>query len=87
MLTLPDRTAPLLPVATHARNPGMGLDLDWVASAQANTSAIERRAATLGGRRSVKKEFQAAWLLKAISLIDLTTLSGDDTPEIGRAHV
>jgi deoxyribose-phosphate aldolase len=58
----------------------MALDLDWVASAQANTSAIERRCATLGGRRSVKKDFQAAWLLKAISLIDLTTLSGDDTP-------
>jgi deoxyribose-phosphate aldolase len=68
-----------LPQLTHARNPGMPLDLDWVASVQANTSAIERRAATLGGRRSVKKEFQAAWLLKAISLIDLTTLSGDDT--------
>jgi deoxyribose-phosphate aldolase len=68
-----------LPQLTHARNPGMALDLDWVASVQANTSAIERRAASLGGRRSVKKEFQAAWLLKAISLIDLTTLSGDDT--------
>jgi deoxyribose-phosphate aldolase len=60
----------------------MELDLDWVASVQANTSAIERRAATLPGRRSVKKEFQAAWLLKAISCIDLTTLSGDDT--VGR---
>ncbi len=69
----------LLPQLAHARNPGMALDLDWVASVQANTSAIERRAATLGGRRSVKKEYQAAWLLKAISLIDLTTLSGDDT--------
>lgn len=57
----------------------MALDLDWVASVQANTSAIERRCATLGGRRSVKKDYQAAWLLKAISLIDLTTLSGDDT--------
>ncbi len=68
-----------LPRLTHTRNPGMALDLDWVASVQANTSAIERRANTLGGRRSVKKEFQAAWLLKAISLIDLTTLSGDDT--------
>jgi deoxyribose-phosphate aldolase len=68
-----------LPVATHARNPGIPLDLDWVASAQANTSAIERRAATLPGRRSVKKDWQAAWLLKAITLIDLTTLSGDDT--------
>jgi len=68
-----------LPQVTHARNPGMALDLDWVAAVQANTSAIERRAATLGGRRSVKKDWQAAWLLKAISLIDLTTLAGDDT--------
>ena len=73
------QTTAQLPQLAHARNPGMPLDLDWVASVQANTSAIERRAATLGGRRSVKKEFQAAWLLKAISLIDLTTLSGDDT--------
>ncbi len=79
MLTLSTTAQNLLPQLTHARNPGMGLDLDWVASVQANTSAIERRAASLGGRRSVKKEFQAAWLLKAISLIDLTTLSGDDT--------
>ena len=61
------------------RNPGMELDLDWVLSAQANRSAIERRAATIGTRRSVKKEWQAAWLLKALSCIDLTTLSGDDT--------
>jgi deoxyribose-phosphate aldolase len=50
-----------------------------VAGVQANTPAIERRAASLPGRRSVKKDFQAAWLLKAITLIDLTTLSGDDT--------
>ena len=68
-----------LPQVHEARNPGMDLDLDWVAGVAANTSAIERRAATLPGRRSVKKEFQAAWLLKAITLIDLTTLSGDDT--------
>ena len=68
-----------LPQVTHPRNPGMPLDLDWVAGVQVNTSAIERRAATLPGRRSVKKDFQAAWLLKAITLIDLTTLSGDDT--------
>jgi len=77
----PDATAiPQLPQVTHARNPGMALDLDWVASVQANTSAIERRCATLSGRRSVKKDYQAAWLLKAVSVIDLTTLSGDDTP-------
>ena len=61
------------------RNEGMPLDMDWVRRVQANTSAIERRAATLPGRRSVKKDWQAAWLLKAVSLIDLTTLSGDDT--------
>jgi deoxyribose-phosphate aldolase len=68
-----------LPQLHELRNPGMALDLDWVARVQANTSAIERRAASLPGRRSVKKEFQAAWLCKAVSLIDLTTLSGDDT--------
>ncbi|MVO16366.1 deoxyribose-phosphate aldolase [Parasedimentitalea huanghaiensis] len=73
-----ERTAQL-PQVTEPRNPGMALDLDWVAGVQANTSAIERRAASLPGRRSVKKDYQAAWLLKAITLIDLTTLSGDDT--------
>ena len=69
-----------LPQLSEIRNPGTALDLDWVASVQANTSAIERRAASLPGRRSVKKEYQAAWLARAISCIDLTTLSGDDTP-------
>ncbi len=69
-----------LPQLHEARNDGCALDLDWVASVQANTSAIERRAATLPGRRSIKKDYQAAWLLKAVSCIDLTTLSGDDTP-------
>ncbi len=68
-----------VPPLHEPRNPGMPLDLDWVRRVQANTSAIERRAATLPGRRSVKKDWQAAWLCKAISVIDLTTLSGDDT--------
>ncbi|MDO6522021.1 deoxyribose-phosphate aldolase [Shimia thalassica] len=68
-----------LPQAMEPRNPGMELDLDWVRRAQANTSAIERRAKSLPGRRSVKKDYQAAWLCRAISCIDLTTLSGDDT--------
>ncbi|MCC7321437.1 MAG: deoxyribose-phosphate aldolase [Rubellimicrobium sp.] len=71
--------AALLPQIHEARNQGTALDLDWVARVQANTSAIERRAATLPGRRTVKKEWQAAWLARAISLMDLTTLSGDDT--------
>ncbi len=79
MQTLTDTVKTQLPQLSNVRNPGLPLDLDWVAGVQANTSAIERRAAGLGGRRSVKKEFQAAWLCKAISLIDLTTLSGDDT--------
>ncbi len=58
----------------------MPLELDWIREVRVNRSAVERRAATLGSRRSVKKQWQAAWLLKAISCIDLTTLSGDDTP-------
>ena len=57
----------------------MKLDLEWVNNVQVNLSAVERRTATLIKRRSVKKEYQAAWLLKSITLIDLTTLSGDDT--------
>lgn len=65
---------------SHDGNPGMPLDLDWVMSAHVNRSAVERRTATLPTRRSVKKEWQAAWLLRAITCIDLTTLSGDDTP-------
>lgn len=62
------------------RNPGTALELDRVRSVQVNRSAAERRAATLPSRRTVKKEWQAAWLLRAISCIDLTTLAGDDTP-------
>jgi len=67
-------------VSPNDRNPGMTLDLDWVAAAHVNRSAVERRTATLPGRRSVKKDWQAAWLLRAITCIDLTTLAGDDTP-------
>ena len=63
----------------HARNTGMPLDLDIIEALSVNRSALERRASSLGGRRSVKKQWQAAWLLKAITLIDLTTLAGDDT--------
>ncbi|MCA0940019.1 deoxyribose-phosphate aldolase [Salipiger pacificus] len=70
----------LLPQLHEPRNPGMPLDMDRVMRATANRSAIERRAATLPERRSVKKDYQAAWLARAISCIDLTTLSGDDTP-------
>ncbi|MDU8944546.1 deoxyribose-phosphate aldolase [Rhodophyticola sp. MJ-SS7] len=70
---------PGLPQLHEPRNAGLPLDLDWVRAVQANTSAIERRAATIGTRRSVKKDWQAAWLLRAITLIDLTTLAGDDT--------
>ena len=55
------------------------LDLSWVNNVQVNLSAVERRSLSLVKRRSVKKDYQAAWLLKAITLIDLTTLSGDDT--------
>ncbi len=66
--------------STNERNPGMPLDLDWVMNARVNRSAVERRTATLPARRSIKKEWQAAWLLRAITCIDLTTLAGDDTP-------
>ncbi len=61
-------------------NPGGELDLDWVLSTRINLSAIERRAKSLSGRRSVKKAWQIGWLAHAVQCIDLTTLSGDDTP-------
>src|SRR3989475_1546201 len=62
-------------------NRGIPLNLDWVNAVRVNTSAVERRAQTIGTRRTVKKEWQAAWLLRAITCMDLTTLSGDDTDE------
>jgi deoxyribose-phosphate aldolase len=66
------------------RNAGLPLDMGWVCETRINRSATERRAATLTKRRSVKKDWQAAWLLRAITCIDLTTLAGDDTP--GNVH-
>ena len=71
---IPARFAPV------ARNSGTKLCLDWFEDIQVNLSASERRAATLGTRRTVKKNYQAAWLVNAIQCIDLTTLAGDDTP-------
>jgi len=64
-----------------APNRGVPLDEHWIGSVRANASAIERRAATLTTRRTVKKDWQVAWLLKAVSCMDLTTLSGDDTED------
>jgi deoxyribose-phosphate aldolase len=74
------------PIATLGARPllsnrGLALNLDWVEKVRVNTSAVERRAQTHVARRSVKKEWQAAWLLRAITCMDLTTLSGDDTDE------
>ncbi len=66
--------------ANFPRNQGTPLQVEWVDSARVNLSAVERRASTLTTRRTVKKEWQAAWLVKAITCIDLTTLAGDDTP-------
>lgn len=72
------RTA-VVPQLAIERNPIGELDLGWIDSVHVNRSAVERRTSTIGTRRTVKKEWQAAWLLKAITCIDLTTLSGDDT--------
>ena len=66
------------------RNSGTMLDLDWVEDVRVNRSAVERRTGSLPGRRTVKKEWQAAWLLRAVACMDLTTLSGDDTPQTVR---
>jgi deoxyribose-phosphate aldolase len=75
------RPNPVATIGDHVeRNPGTPLDLDVVRAIRVNRSAVERRAATIPTRRTVKKEWQAAWLLRAITCMDLTTLSGDDTP-------
>ncbi|MBZ8135185.1 deoxyribose-phosphate aldolase [Afifella sp. IM 167] len=82
-----DRVTPLAPLSgpkagtEAARNPGTELRPEWFEEARVNLSGVERRAATIPTRRTVKKEWQAAWLVKAMSCIDLTTLAGDDTEE------
>jgi len=77
------RSAVLTGVTTPALRPNRSipLNLDWLEGVRVNTSAVERRAQTLFARRTVKKEWQVAWLLRAISCMDLTTLSGDDTDQ------
>jgi deoxyribose-phosphate aldolase len=72
---------PMLGERPLLRNAGIPLDLNWIRDVRVNTSAVERRAQTQTARRTVKKEWQAAWLLRAITCMDLTTLSGDDTDE------
>src|SRR3977135_3868738 len=62
-------------------NKGIPLNREWINQVRVNTSAVERRAQTHVARRTVKKDWQAAWLLRAITCMDLTTLSGDDTNE------
>jgi deoxyribose-phosphate aldolase len=78
-----DSAGPIATLAGHPllANRGIPLNLDWVQQVRVNTSAVERRAQSHVARRSVKKEWQAAWLLRAVSCMDLTTLSGDDTDE------
>src|SRR5678815_2209565 len=71
--------AAALDVPVAPRNPGMPLEADWVEEVRVNRSAVERRTATQRTRRTVKKEWQVAWLLRAVTLMDLTTLQGDDT--------
>ena len=78
-----DSNAPLATLGGRPllSNRGIPLNLDWVKDVRVNTSAVERRAQSHVARRTVKKEWQAAWLLRAVSCMDLTTLSGDDTDE------
>ena len=63
----------------EVNNPGVELDLSWLEKVRINLPAVKRRAATLGTKRTVKMQWQAAWLCRALTCIDLTTLSGDDT--------
>ena len=75
-----DTVSILTPRDEPGRNPGTAFESEWLKEVRVNTSAVERRATNIPARRTVKKEWQAAWLLKAVTCIDLTTLSGDDTP-------
>lgn len=75
-----DASASALAGRKIERNPGAPLDPSWFEGVAVNASAVERRTLSLAARRSVKKEYQAAWLVKALTCIDLTTLAGDDTP-------
>src|SRR5215472_14321102 len=77
----PDIPIALLSGRPLLSNRGVPLNLDWVRDVRVNRSAVERRAQSHVARRTVKKEWQAAWLLRAITCMDLTTLSGDDTDE------
>ncbi len=77
----PDATTATLYGRPLLSNRGLPLNLDWVKQVRVNTSAVERRAQTHVARRTVKKQWQAAWLLRAISCMDLTTLAGDDTDD------
>jgi len=79
-----DKPPPIHPPEAPGRNNGISLDLGWLKQVAVNRSAAERRTTTLTARRTVKKQWQAAWLLKAVSCLDLTTLAGDDTP--GKIH-
>src|SRR6202521_677810 len=78
-----DSQAPIATLSGHPllSNRRIPLNLDWVKQVRVNTSAVERRAQTHVARRTVKKEWQAAWHLRAVSCMDLTTLSGDDTDD------
>ena len=67
------------PVGGEVYNPGINLHEAWINETRVDLPAIKRRSATLGTRRTVKKQWQAAWMCRALSCIDLTTLAGDDT--------
>jgi deoxyribose-phosphate aldolase len=82
--TSADKTTTFHPAQTPGRNTSIPLDSAWLKQVAVNKSATERRATTLTARRTVEEQWQAAWLLKAISCLDLTTLAGDDTP--GKIH-
>lgn len=74
-------SSPVQTSSNRPRNAGTGLHPDWFEGIAVNTPAAERRAASLTTRRTVKKAWQAAWLVNAIRCMDLTTLSGDDTED------
>ena len=48
-------------------NPGVEHDPTWYEKIRIDLSALKRRAADIGAKRCVKKDYQAAWLVRVCS--------------------
>lgn len=56
-------------------------DLEWARAARVSPTALARRAAAVGRARRRSGRSEPELLARAVRLLDLTTLAGDDTPD------